>query len=139
MTTGTSSAAKAAAIERAQYLEIPVTAPNGTVTGVHPVKIKTIEEVRIAGSPGSPLGAAGAGSPSGDLAAAAEKLFRAIAAKIAFHEKEAQRLREVAGLYSNLARQSVAEQTHDGGDLDALYRLVDQVVADRLTAPSGEP
>src|SRR5262245_17149849 len=125
MTTGTSSAAKGAAIERAQYLEIPITAPNGAVTGVHPVKVKAIEEVRK--------------DSSGDLPELAEKVFRAIAAKIAFHEKELQRLRQVAGLYSNLARQSVAEQTHDGGDLDALYRLVNQVVDDRLAVPNGEP
>ena len=125
MTTDRSSATKGAAMGRAEYLEIPVTAPNGaSVSAQPPVKIKAIEEVRK--------------DPSGDLAAAAEKLFRAIAAKIAFHEKEAQRLREVAGLYSNLARQSVAEQPHDGSDLDALYRLVDQVVADRLTAPIGD-
>src|SRR5437660_4280403 len=121
MTMDRSSATKGTAMARAEYLEIPVTAPNGASAGVQPVKIKAIDEVRK--------------DPSGDLAAAAEKLFRAIAAKIAFHEKEAQRLREVAGLYSNLARQSVAEQPHDGSDLDALYRLVDQVVADRLTAP----
>ncbi len=123
MTTDRSSVTKPA-MARAEYLEIPVTAPNGASASVQPVKIKALEEVRK--------------DPSGDLAAAAEKLFRAIAAKIAFHEKEAQRLREVAGLYSNLARQSVAEQPHDGSDLDALYRLVDQVVADRLTAPIGD-
>jgi len=83
------------------YEQIPTPSPNGS------------ERVTVIGSTGTgarlnlrPGESAESGST--DLIEAVGTVFRAVTAKIAFHENEARRLREALAPFGQLARQSAA-------------------------------
>lgn len=92
----------------ASYAEVPLPAPNGNasqqtpqvnatkiagLTGYEHLKIKSIEDAK---------------DPEGDLVSAAGAVFRALTTRIAYHEKQAQRLREALAPFGSMARQSAA-------------------------------
>ena len=66
--------------------------------------------------------------PSNDLIAAVQTVFRVVTAKIAHHEREAQRLREALVPFATHARQSAAPVApSDNASLDALLRIADEL------------
>lgn len=81
------------------YEEIPTPSPNGTAPGPAGQIRRATLNLRPAES---------SESGSTDLIEAVGTVFRAVTAKIAFHENEARRLREALAPFGQLARQSAA-------------------------------
>jgi hypothetical protein len=91
------------------YEEIPLPSPNGSAPG--PARLN----IRPAESPES---------EATDLIQAVGTVFRAVTAKIAFHENEARRLREALAPFAQLARQSTTPAPpSDGATIEALLKI----------------
>jgi hypothetical protein len=105
-----------------QYLEVPVndvpapiiangSDPNGRNGGT--IGLRPADDVK---------------DQAGDLIGAIQTVFRVVTARIAYHEREAQRLREALAPFANHARQSAAPVTpSDGATVEALLRIADQL------------
>lgn len=80
-------------------------------TAPPPLSIRSIEDAK---------------DPSGDLIEAVQTVFRVVTARIAHHEREAQRLREALAPFASHARQSAAPQPQsDGATVEALLRIAE--------------
>ena len=108
-----------------ESVPLPLPAPNGGVAQPETAALRT------ATPPFKPLAlrpAEDAKDPEGDLVSAAGAVFRALTARIAYHEKQAQRLREALAPFGSVARQSAAPtETPDGDAVRALLRYADVI------------
>lgn len=102
----------------AAYQEIPLPAANGSAPGPSRPESGRVN-LRPAESPES---------GSSDLIEAVGTVFRAVTAKIAFHENEARRLREALAPFGQLARQSGAHDVPSAGStVEALLKIAQQL------------
>jgi|SRR5215470_11131049 len=99
-------------IPRAEYLTIPTPNPNGadpTGAATPPLTVRSVEEVPTP---------APAKSTTDALVDAAGKVFAALTAQVAYHEKEAQRLRRALDQFAAVATPQVRQNATQDVDID---------------------